>query len=221
MPARKDKAQGHSSTLDKDQAREMILSNAFGVKQWEGLQLNGFAQGHTYMDSFYEDGVLANQAVNQDPVTTQYRDLLVAKMGAERADAVLGMTRFNNIIYPNLIINAQYQSMRVIMPMSVDRTIVRIHSFRLKGAPDEIFHRAIRFQSTVASPASMIFSDDVVILERCQQGLDEQTGPWFDCSRGMANDRAEARNKTASNASEMPTRMQFKAWLSHMTEEAV
>ena len=79
------------------------------------------------------------------------------------------MNRFNNIIYPNLIINAQYQQMRVTIPLSVDRTIVRIHCFRLKGAPDEMFHRAVRFLTTLGSPASMIFSDDVEMLERCQQ----------------------------------------------------
>ena len=78
------------------------------------------------------------------------------------------MNRFNNIIYPNLIINAQYQQMRVTLPISVDRTLVRIHCFRLKGAPDEIFHRAVRFITTLGSPASMIFSDDVEMLERCQ-----------------------------------------------------
>ena len=42
-----------------------------------------------------------------------------------------------------------------------DRTIVRVHCFRLKGAPDEMFHRAVRFLTTLGSPASMIFSDDV------------------------------------------------------------
>ena len=99
------------------------------------------------------------------------------------------MNRFNNIIYPNLIINAQYQQMRVTMPISVDRTLVRIHCFRLKGAPDEMFHRAVRFLTTLGSPASMIFSDDVEMLERCQQGLAKQAGPWVDFSRGLDNDR--------------------------------
>ena len=87
------------------------------------------------------------------------------------------MNRFNNIIYPNLIINAQYQQMRVTIPLSVDRTLVRIHCFRLKGAPDEMFHRAVRFITTLGSPASMIFSDDVEMLERCQHGPGAGDGP--------------------------------------------
>ena len=123
------------------------------------------------------------------------------------------MNRFNNIIYPNLIINAQYQQMRVTMPISVDRTLVRIHCFRLKGAPDEIFHRAVRFITTLGSPASMIFSDDVEMLERCQQGLARIAGP---VGRFLARARQRPRDQTAASpgaASEMPMRVQFQAWL--------
>lgn len=216
LPARK--APANASILDQDQTREMLLANGFGFKEWEGIQLSGLDSGHTYMTSFYNQGVLANQ--NEDLVSAKYRALLAEKIGAERANSVLGMTRFNNIIYPNLIINAQYQQMRVTIPLSVDRTLVRIHCFRLKGAPDEMFHRAVRFLTTIGSPASMIFSDDVEMLERCQRGLATETGPWIDFSRGLDNDQTDADGSVSGAASEMPMRVQFKAWLKHMTAEA-
>ena len=216
LPARK--APVNASILDQDQTREMLLANGFGFKEWEGIQLSGLDSGHTYMTSFYNQGVLANQ--NEDPVSAKYHALLSEKLGAERANSVLGMTRFNNIIYPNLIINAQHQQMRVTIPLSVDRTLVRIHCFRLKGAPDEMFHRAIRFLTTIGSPASMIFSDDVEMLERCQRGLASETGPWIDFSRGLDNDQTDADGSVSGAASEMPMRVQFKAWLKHMTAEA-
>ena len=95
------------------------------------------------MTSFYKRGVLTND--NHDPVASRYRAALVERLGAERTDAVLGMNRFNNIVYPNLVINAQNQQMRVTIPVAADLTLVRIHCFRLKGAPEEMFHRAIRF----------------------------------------------------------------------------
>jgi hypothetical protein len=155
-----------------------------------------------------------------DPVAERYRAALTARHGAEKTAQVLGMNRFNNIIYPNLIINAQYQQMRVTLPISVDRTLVRIHCFRLKGAPDEIFHRAVRFITTLGSPASMIFSDDVEMLERCQTGLAMDTGPWVDFSRGLDGDRACVNGSISGAASEMPMRVQFQAWLKHMTQEA-
>ena len=160
-------APANASILDQDQTREMLLANGFGANEWEGIQLNGLPGGHTFMTSFYKKGVLAHE--ERDPVMQRYRAALLARLGSERAAAVLGMNRFNNIIYPNLLINAQYQQMRVTLPLAVDLTHIRIYCFRLKGAPDEIFHRAIRFMTTVGSPASMIFSDDVEMLERCQQ----------------------------------------------------
>ena len=37
----------------------MLLANGFGIKEWEGIQLNGFAGGHAFMNNFYNRGVLA------------------------------------------------------------------------------------------------------------------------------------------------------------------
>ena len=216
LPARR--APANASKLDNDQTREMMMANGFGFKEWEGIRLSGLESGHTYMTSFYDRGVLAR--ASEDPVATRYRALLVERYGQEKAEQTLGMNRFNNIIYPNLIINAQYQQMRVTLPISVDRTLVRVHCFRLKGAPDEIFHRAVRFITTLGSPASMIFSDDVEMLERCQAGLAAETGPWIDFSRGLDDDRKDADGSVSGAASEMPMRVQFQAWLKHMTAEA-
>jgi 2-chlorobenzoate 1,2-dioxygenase len=97
---------------------------------------------------------------------------------------------------------------------------VRIHCFRLKGAPDEIFQRAVRFMTTLGSPASMIFSDDVEMLERCQQGLAREDGAWIDLSRGLDADRRSDNGRISGAASEMPMRVQFQAWVDCMTREA-
>jgi hypothetical protein len=182
------------------------------------------------MTNIYTGGVLVNES--EDPVAARYRAALVAKRGEEDAARVLAVNRFNNIIYPNLILNAQHQQMRVTIPVAVDRTIVRVHCFRLKGAPDEMFHRAVRFLSTLGSPASMIFSDDVEMLERCQQGLtkggDQNGGNdcgmdrevWVDFSRGFDSDQRAENGEVSGAASEMPMRNQFKAWVEYMTADA-
>jgi phenylpropionate dioxygenase-like ring-hydroxylating dioxygenase large terminal subunit len=209
-------APANASILDQDQTREMLLANGFGQTEWEGIKLNGLAGGHTFMTSFYKKGVLVNE--EQDPVIQRYRAALVQRLGAERAAAVLVMNRFNNIIYPNLIINAQQQQMRVTIPLAVDLTQVHVHCFRLKGAPEEMFHRAIRFLTTIGSPASMIFSDDLEMLERCQQGLVKQAGPWVNFERGLDNDRRDGDGSVGSVASELPMRVQFEAWVNYLTQ---
>src|SRR3984893_880452 len=170
------------------------------------------------MTNFNSRGVLVHEET--EPVVARYKAALVARLGPERTASVLGMRRFNNIIYPNLVLNAEYQQMRVTIPVAVDRTIVRIHCFRLKGAPDEMFHRAVRFLTTLGSPASMIFSDDIEMLERCQQGLAKEAGPWVDFSRGLDSDRHDGDGSVSGAPSEMPMRVQFKAWVDCMTAGA-
>jgi phenylpropionate dioxygenase-like ring-hydroxylating dioxygenase large terminal subunit len=215
-PARN--APANASIIDQDQTREMLLANGFTGNEWEGIQLSGLPGGHTYMASFYNKGVLVHE--DSDPVAVRYKAALAQRLGPERMAQVLGMRRFNNIIYPNLVLNAQYQQMRVTIPLAVDRTLVRIHCFRLKGAPDEMFQRAVRFMTTLGSPASMIFSDDVEMLERCQQGLAREDGAWIDLSRGLDADRRDASGSVSGAASEMPMRVQFQAWVDCMTREA-
>jgi phenylpropionate dioxygenase-like ring-hydroxylating dioxygenase large terminal subunit len=205
------------SRLDSEQTRTMLEGNAFGVKQWEGLQLVGLPGGHTYMSSFYSKGVLVDQ--DDDPVMLEYKRRMVAAWGREKTEATLGVDRFNNIIYPNMVLNAGHQQMRVTLPLSHGRTQVRVQCFRLKGAPDEMYHRAVRFLSTIASPASMIFSDDVEMLERCQVGLERDDSPWLDFSRGFGADTSVTAERISTVASEMPMRVQFRAWVDYMTRE--
>jgi phenylpropionate dioxygenase-like ring-hydroxylating dioxygenase large terminal subunit len=218
MPARR--APANASVLDNDQTREMLMANGFSTTDWERIQLTGLSGGHTFMTNIYTQGVLVSEDKDKDPVAARYKAALVAKIGPERAASVLAVNRFNNIIYPNLILNAQHQQMRVTIPISADRTIVRVHCFKLKGAPDEMFHRAVRFLSTLGSPASMIFSDDVEMLERCQQGLTKDGEMWVDFSRGFDSDQPAKDGETSGAASELPMRNQFKAWVEYMTAEA-
>jgi phenylpropionate dioxygenase-like ring-hydroxylating dioxygenase large terminal subunit len=205
-----------ASILDQDQTREMLLANGFSQTEWEGIRLTGLPSGHTFMTNFYKKGVLVHE--QQDPVVRHYREALEERLGTERTAEILGVNRFNNIIYPNLLINAQHQQMRIAIPVSVDLTLVHVRCFRLKGAPEEMFHRAVRFLTTLGSPASMIFSDDVEMLERCQQGLAKQAGPWINIARGMDNDQHDGDGSVGGVASELPMRVQFKAWVNYLTQ---
>lgn len=212
------RAPQNASKIDSDQTRVMLEANGFGVQQWEGIQLKGLANGHTYMSNFYSKGVMVDS--DEDPVMAEYKQQLVAAYGKEKTIETLSVDRFNNIIYPNMVLNAQHQQMRITIPLSHDRTLVRVQCFRLKGAPDAMYHRAVRFLSTLASPASMIFSDDVEMLERVQVGLDRDDSPWVDFSRGLDIDQTDDTGAVSGVASEMPMRVQFKAWVEMMTREA-
>ena len=100
-----------------------MLSNGFSVREWQSLGLQGLANGHSYMDGFYTQGILSPD--RDDPISRSYRDALEAARGREAAAGILAMDRFNNLVWPNLNINAQYQQIRVVQPVAPDRNASR------------------------------------------------------------------------------------------------
>jgi phenylpropionate dioxygenase-like ring-hydroxylating dioxygenase large terminal subunit len=217
--ARADRRDYAAQAYDDHQTHTQLLSNGFGLREWQGVGLTGLPGGHSYMGGFYRSGVLAPD--RDDPVWREYRARLARRHGEAKAAAVLAQDRFNNLLYPNVSLNAQYQQIRIVQPVAVDRTRLVAFCFRLKGAPDPLFHRAVRFLSNLNSPASMILADDIEIFERCQSGLANATPEWLDQSRGLGTDRARAGGGFESaGVSELPHRMQYGAWLRYMTDAA-
>jgi phenylpropionate dioxygenase-like ring-hydroxylating dioxygenase large terminal subunit len=217
--ARADRRDYTAPAYDAHQTHTQLLSNGFGIREWQGLALTGYPSGHSYMGGFYKAGVLAPD--RDDPAWQDYRAKLVARHGEEKTAAILAEDRFNNLLYPNVSLNAQYQQIRIVQPLAVDRTRVVAFCFRLKGAPDMLFHRAVRFLTNLSSPASMILSDDIEIFERVQSGLANAAPEWLDQSRGLATDRADNDGRVYSpGVSELPHRAQFGAWLRYMTGAA-
>lgn len=217
--ARADKRDYGTPAYDDHQTHTQMLSNGFGMREWQSVALTGLANGHTYMGGFYKSGVLAPGA--DDPALRDYRARLVARHGEAKTAAILGEDRFNNLVYPNISINAQYQQIRIVQPLAVDRTRITVMCFRLKGAPEALFHRAVRFLTNLNSPASMILADDVEIFERCQAGLSNPVPEWLDHSRGLSTDRKAGGGRTESTGvSELPHRAQMAAWLRYMADAA-
>lgn len=193
------------------QAAQMLLSNGLTVGEWDALPLHAYPNGHVYMGGFYRKGVIA--PTRSDPVWERYRAALVARHGEARTAEILGVDRFNNLVWPNVSVNARFAVMRIVQPVAVDRTVVIAQCFRFDGAPEEMFDLTLQFLNTAASPASMVASDDLEIFERCQQGLTERAGDWLDVRRGALTDRALADGSTESpGTSELAIRNQFDAW---------
>ena len=198
---------------------QQFASNGFTEQEWTQLELRGFQSGHCYMGGFYKDGVLAVD--DDDPATRQYREAMVASHGEQRTAEILGMDRFQNLIYPSIALNAQYHQLRVVYPLAADRTLIHSQCFRLKGAPAQIFERAVRFHSNISSPASVIFGDDMEIFARCQDGLSRDGTEWINVQRGVTTDiRRDDGAVDSPGASELNVRAQFTAWLRYMTQDA-
>jgi phenylpropionate dioxygenase-like ring-hydroxylating dioxygenase large terminal subunit len=201
------------------QAIQMYKANGLSLPEADQVAMHGSERGHIYMNAFYRDGDIAPERM--DPVFLAYRQSLVARHGEEKTRRILGRQTFNNLIYPNLSINPLFQTLRIIQPLAVDRTVVFSHCFRLVGAPEQMLRQTVTFLSTANSPASLISTDDLETFERCQAGLVSHGADWVDLSRQLGADQPMGGGlMVGAGTSEMPMRLQFKAWLAHMAEAA-
>ncbi len=192
------------------QTAQMLLSNGLTVPEWDRVPLRAAANGHVYMGGFYRTGAIS--PTRTDPVYERYRAALAARHGEARTAEILAVDRFNNLVWPNLSVNARFATLRIVHPVAVDRTIVQASCFRLDGAPEEMFDLTLQFLNTGASAASLVASDDLEIFERCQRGLTHGGRDWIDVSRGLAADRVDATGITGTGTSELSIRNQLASW---------
>jgi phenylpropionate dioxygenase-like ring-hydroxylating dioxygenase large terminal subunit len=210
-----DAARAHPEALGADaitqQGAQMFLANGLRATQWDEVPLHAFPGGHVYMGGFYKEGMIAPE--REDPVFERYRKALVQRHGEQKTADVLSVDRFNNIIWPNISVNARFGAMRIVRPLAVDHTVVDVVCFKLDGAPPEMHELTLQFVNLAASPASLVASDDLEIFERCQRGLANPGNEWIDMRRGVLGDQRQADGSvTSSGTSELPMRHQFHTW---------
>jgi 2-chlorobenzoate 1,2-dioxygenase len=125
------------------------------------------------------------------------------------------------VIYGSGSPHTVFQQFRVIRPVSVDRTLVEIQLFKLKGAPDGVFERAMTYANVINSPSSNVMPDDVEVYARCQEGNLNDGGDWISMHRYAGTDLAVEDGMVSINGtSELPMRNQFAAWKRFMLNEA-
>lgn len=206
----------------RDQARAMgemplelhiMDGNGEPYEFWEKLALHAYENGHGYMEGIFNPG-----AADSDPVMRAHAAALEEAYGAERAREILGMNRHNTIIYGSGSPHTVFQQFRVIRPVAVDRTMIEIQTFRLKGAPEAVFRRSLMYANVINSPSSNVMADDVELYARCQKGNQTGGGDWVSLHRYAGTDREVEGGMVSTNGtSELPMRNQFRAWKQYMT----
>jgi phenylpropionate dioxygenase-like ring-hydroxylating dioxygenase large terminal subunit len=190
----------------------IIEGNGEPYEFWDRLEMVAFDRGHSYMGAIFRPPT--------DPVSLAHIATLKAAYGEQRTQDILQVQRHNSIIYPSCSPHTSFQQLRVIRPIAVDRTLVEIHTFRLKGAPDAVFQRAIVYANVVNSPSSNVMPDDIEVYARSQQGLSGDGGDWVSLHRDAGRDRAVPGGFVANGLSELPMRNQFRAWAEYMARSA-
>jgi benzoate/toluate 1,2-dioxygenase alpha subunit len=166
----------------------------------------------------WTSNTLLDDAKRSSPAFDEYRQVLAEKVGAERAQQILTPRLHNSLIYPNMSIMGLNIHVRVINPVSVDRTEVTVFPVRLVGAPHAMNSGNIRLLNVTHSAASFVQTDDLESFARIQSGLKSRATDWVDISRGLGEEEPDRElNATRELAThEMVVRAQYSAWLDYM-----
>jgi phenylpropionate dioxygenase-like ring-hydroxylating dioxygenase large terminal subunit len=185
---------------------------------WEAIGMWTTPWGHGYMGDYHSDGRLV--AGMDHPSHAEYRCMLEARVGAAEAARILGVTRWNTILYPNVSFMSQFRQLRIVHPLAVDRTVVYTYNLRLKGAPEQMFRDTVAFSNVVNGTASWVLTDDLEVYERVQRGLSAAEPEWVYLARGAGADVDESNGVQRGNTgtSEIFIRRQFAAWLRYMAQ---
>jgi phenylpropionate dioxygenase-like ring-hydroxylating dioxygenase large terminal subunit len=216
--AAREQPPGPADAYSEVGVRQM-LQNGAPPEVWERTGLWAAPHGHSWMGDYHDDSRLV--AGLEHPVFAEYRAALERRLGAAGARRVLGVLRWNSIVYPSCSFMSQFRQLRIVHPIAVDRTVVHAYSFRLRGAPEQMFRDTIAFSNVVNGTASPVLTDDLEVYERSQRGLGARTVDWVYLGRGHGRDVADAdlTRRGGTGTSEIHIRNQFAAWLEYMTAE--
>jgi phenylpropionate dioxygenase-like ring-hydroxylating dioxygenase large terminal subunit len=210
--ARDQSDEVHSDGAGEVQIKQM-RQNGAPAHVWESLGIWTSEWGHSFMGDYHTDARMAARS-EEDPVEREYREALESTHGAERTSQIMAVTRFNTCVYPNLSFMSRFRQLRVIHPISVNRTVVVTYTFRMPGAPERMFRDSIAFANVVNGVGSLVLTDDLETYARVQDGLTSQGGDWVDVNRGLGGDHNEANGtlRGQTGTSEIHLRAQMNAW---------
>lgn len=156
----------------------------------------------------------------QDKDSLEYEAIMKKKYGEARANEILDGNLHHVICYPVLSVQPPLQQLRSIRPIGPDRTLTEIWHFRLKGAPEGMYRRALGYFQLVNSPSTTINADDLDNWWRCQQGLNATGKDWVSFHRNAGQDKhVNGVTTSITGMSELPMRHMFEAWTSYMNGE--
>ena len=179
-------------------------------------KLGSFRHGHSYL------AAIPIRIKVSPKAEMEYKTAMVKNYGVSRTETILNDSRHFNIIYPQIMLQSVFQTMKVLRPVAIDRTEVSVYVFRLKGAPQEYDQVSVQFANATNSSASIILQDDLTTLANIQEGLATAAGDWVLFANGIGNDIAGERGTcTGEGFSELPMRSQFAAWREYMSANPV
>lgn len=202
---------GKPADAPKPMAIEQLAPFAGSYDFFDKMGVRVFENGHSW------SGV--NFSIHSSyAAVPEYEAAMQRAHGEARARDILGTVRHNTVYYPSLTIKGAIQTIRVVRPLAVDKTLIESYSFRLKGAPDIFFRRNVMYTRLINSPMSVVGHDDQQCYRLLQEGLAADGNEWVSLHRDFHPDEAGAADLTVNGTSEISMRNQFRAWTRLMAE---
>ena len=193
----------------KPMAIEQLVPFAGSYDFFDKMGVRVFDNGHSYSGAHFS----IHSAYAAVP---EYDAAMQRAYGEERAKDILGTVRHNTVYYPSLTIKGAIQTIRVVRPIAVDKTLIESWSFRLKGAPDIFYKRNVTYTRLINSPMSVVGHDDQQCYRLIQEGLAAGGNEWVNLQRDYRPEERGEQDLTVNGTSELPMRNQFRAWASFM-----
>jgi len=195
----------------KPLAIEQILPFGQNYEFFEGMGSRVFPHGHSISGTNFS--IHSGYRQLED-----YARTLAEAHGEERATEILQRSPQNVVLYPSLALKGSPQTLRVIRPVAVDRTIIEAWTFRTVGAPDLLLERALAYSRLVYSPMSIVAHDDVHLFESQQAGLRSSGRDWVSLHRNFDRSELEGSTIDGNGTTELPLRNQYRAWADLMSD---
>jgi len=144
-------------------------------------------------------------------------DEMTRRFGPERAANMLREGGTHTFVFPNLILIGI--QMRVLQPISVDRTEVCLYPTLLKWLTPEVNTIRLRSHEAFFGSASFGGPDDSEIFERVQDGCAVEIEPWQLLSRGLHRERHEDGMIVGELSDEVTQRGIWRQWKKVMTQD--
>ena len=219
-----DAAQQQSDEVYSDGTGEIAIrqmrQNGAPYSFWENqVGIWTYPNGHSYLGDYHDDKKLV--ASMEDPLFREYIGILEAKKGKERGQAHPRSAALEFQSLSELSFMSQFQQLRVVHPISVNRTVVSTYNFRMKGAPEQMFRNTISFANIVNGTGSLVLTDDLEIYNRIGIGLGSDGADWIEIGRGYLSDVRDEFGglKGKNSTSEVYIRNMFDAWRGYMLGE--
>lgn len=177
------------------------------------VRQQGYTRGYPEGHGTLEAGAPLESGGIDPQVRQDYTDKLVALYGQEGADEALTNRQF--LIFPNLTIFDF--NIRVIQPISHDKTEVYSYPLMIDGAHEQINSNRMLDAQTRVGTAGILSADDIDVFAGGQNALRAEGFNWITLSRGLGKEDVKPDGERVGVYSdEVPQRAFWRKWRAMM-----